>query len=61
MSLPKTLSFYAPGGSFVYLSAQNKTGTGYVHVSITIDGRPLQEATAGSAYGIATASGSVQR
>jgi hypothetical protein len=61
VSLPKTFSFYVAGGSFVYLSAQNKTGTGYVHVSITIDGRPPQEATAGSAYGIATASGSVPR
>ncbi|HXA63813.1 MAG TPA: hypothetical protein VNV82_01610 [Bryobacteraceae bacterium] len=61
VSLPKTFSFYATGGSFVYLSAQNKTGTGYVHVSITIDGRPLQEAAAGSAYGIATANGIVPR
>ncbi len=61
VSLPKTFSFYARDGSFVYLSAQNKTGTGYVHVLITIDGRTLQEVTTGSAYGIATASGSIPR
>ena len=61
VSLPQTFSFYATGGFFVYLSAQNKSGAGYVHVSITIDGRRLQEATTGSAYGIATASGSVPR
>jgi hypothetical protein len=61
VSLPQTFRFYAASGSFVYLSAQNKTDTGYVHVSITVDGTPLQEATAGSAYGIATASGSVSR
>lgn len=61
VSLPQTFRFYAASGSFVYLSAQNKTNTGYVHVSITVDGSPVQEATAGSAYGIATASGSVPR
>ena len=61
VSLPQTFRFYAASGSFVYLSAQNKTDAGYVHVSITVDGTSLQEATAGSAYGIATASGSLPR
>ncbi|HZW05336.1 MAG TPA: hypothetical protein VFF58_00370 [Candidatus Nitrosotalea sp.] len=59
--LPAALSFYAASGQFVYLSAQNKTNSGDVHVSITVDGRLLQEATSSTAYGIASASGSVPR
>jgi hypothetical protein len=55
------LSFYAASGQFVYVSAQNKTDSGEVHVSITVDGRVLQEATSSTRYGIATASGSVPK
>lgn len=61
VSLPATLSFNAVGGSFVYLSAQNRSGQGDVHVAITVDGRHLQEATSSTPHGIATASGSVPR
>lgn len=61
VGLPSSMSFYSLAGRFVYLSAQNKTNSGDVHVSITIDGRLLQQATSSSAYGIATASGSVPR
>jgi hypothetical protein len=61
VGLPSSMSFYSLAGRFVYLSAQNKTSGGDVHVSITVDGRILQQATSASAYGIATASGSVPR
>jgi hypothetical protein len=59
--LPGSLSFNAVAGQFVYISAQNRTNTGDVHVSITVDGRPLQEATSTTPFGIAAASGSVPR
>ena len=49
------------GGEFVYLSAQNQGRSGNVHVSIRVDGNILQEASASSPFGIATASGSVPR
>jgi len=61
VGLPSSMSFYSLAGRFVYLSAQNKTNSGEVHVSITVDGRLLQQATSSSAFGIATASGSVPR
>jgi hypothetical protein len=61
VGLPSSMSFYSRPGRVVYLSAQNKTNSGDVHVSITVDGRLLQQATSSSAYGIATASGSVTR
>jgi hypothetical protein len=59
--LPASLTFYAASGQFVYISAQNKTDHGAVQVSISVDGKLLQQATSSSAYGIATASGSVPR
>ena len=61
VSLPGSLSFNAVPGFFVYFSAQNKGDSGEVHVAISIDGRLLQEASSSTAYGIATASGSVPR
>ena len=59
--LPGSLSFNAEAGQFVYVSAQNRTNSGDVHVSITVDGRPLQQATSTTPFGIATASGAVPR
>ena len=59
--VPGSLSFYAATGQFVYISAQNKSDSGDVQVSITVDGRLLQHANSSAAYGIATASGSVPR
>lgn len=61
VGLPSSMSFYSMPGRFVYVSAQNKTSSGDVHVSITVDGSVLQQATSSTAYGIATASGSVPR
>jgi hypothetical protein len=60
-ALPANMSFYATAGSFVYLSAQNKSDNGTVHVAISIDGRLLQQASSSTQYGIATASGSIPR
>jgi hypothetical protein len=60
-ALPATMSFDAPGGSFVYLSAQNKTGSGTVHVAISVDGELVQEATSSSPHGIATAHARIPR
>jgi len=60
-AVPANMSFYAMAGSFVYLSAQNKSDNGTVHVAISIDGRLLQQASSSTQYGIATASGSVPR
>jgi hypothetical protein len=59
VKVPGELGFFARSGQFVYFSAQNKSGAGTVHVRIQIDGRVVQEATATSPYGIATASGRV--
>jgi hypothetical protein len=61
VALPAGMTFYAATGSFVYLSAQNQGDNGEVHVAVLVDGRLLQEATSSTAYGIATASGSVPR
>jgi hypothetical protein len=59
VKIPGELGFFARSGQFVYFSAQNKSGAGTVRVRIQIDGRVVQEATATSPYGIATASGRV--
>lgn len=61
VGLPGSLSFNALAGQFVYISAQNRTNSGDVHVSITVDGGLLQQATSSTPYGIASASGSVPR
>jgi hypothetical protein len=59
--VPYSATFYVRDGAFVYLSAQKKGKDGTIHVTIRVDGRLLQEATASSPYGIATASGSVRK
>jgi hypothetical protein len=61
VGLPYHRTLYVGSGQFVYLSAQNKGKDGDVHVTIRVDGNLLQEASASSPYGIATASGSVRR
>lgn len=58
VSVPWTKEFTAPGGQFVYLSAQNE-GYGNLEATIYIDGKPLQRAETTERYGIASASGSV--
>lgn len=58
-AVPYRRSFAAQRGAFVYLSAQKQAADGEINVSITVDGRSLQKASASSPYGIATASGSV--
>jgi hypothetical protein len=60
VTLPVNMTFAAAPGSFLYLSAQNKSGSGTVHVAISVDGSLLQEARSSSHYGIATASGRVR-
>lgn len=49
--------FDVSGHPFVYLSAQKKDEFGEIHVSITVNGRVIQEARTSSPFGIATASG----
>lgn len=61
VGIPYHRTLYVNAGQFVYLSAQNKGREGDVHVSIRVDGNVIQEASASSPYGIATASGSVPR
>jgi len=61
VAVPAGTTFFAASVSFVYFSAQNKTASGDVHVMVLVDGRILQQATSSTAYGIATASGSVPR
>jgi hypothetical protein len=61
VSVPYRTTFNASAGAFVYLSAQKKDKDGTVHVSIRVDGQLLQDATASSPYGIATASGRIAR
>lgn len=59
VAVPYHYSFEVNPGAFVYLSAQKADTNGEITVSVTVDGRPLQAASASSPYGIATASGRV--
>ena len=61
VSPPTSLSFIAREGAFLYMSAQNESERGTVRVTILVDGRVLQEAVSSTRFGIASASGSVQR
>jgi len=59
VQLPWTLELRLSPGAFAYVSAQNQEDGGTVHASVYLGGVTLQEATSGSAYGIATASARV--
>jgi hypothetical protein len=61
VSLPFNHTFYTTAGEFVYLSAQKKGEDGTISVRIRVDGTLLQEATASSPYGIASASGRIPK
>src|SRR6056297_1000801 len=59
-SLPWTKRFTAEKGDFVYVSAQVKTTSSWVSVSIKIDGDTLDDAYSQGDYVIATASGTAE-
>jgi len=59
VSVPWSMSFVAPRGNFVYLSAQNQGQTGTVICTIYINGDQFKSSTSSGAYVIATASGSI--
>lgn len=53
-------SFTMARGSFAYVSAQRKEGSGTIKCEILIDGRVVESATSSGQYVIATCSGRVE-
>lgn len=49
--------FYPRSGQFIYLSAQNQCGSGFVRVQLVKDGQVVRENTSTGGYVIATVSG----
>lgn len=59
VALPWKLEFKAQHNAFVYISAQKQGENGAIDAVIYLDGNVIQEASANSRYGIASASGRV--
>lgn len=58
VNTPFSKSFTFQRGEFLYLSAQNQSTFGTIHVSIKANGREIYAATTSAPFGVATASGS---
>jgi hypothetical protein len=57
VAVPYSKTLYVRGSFFAYLSAQKKGESGTIRVVIRVDGKILQQASASSPYGVASASG----
>lgn len=51
--VPWSQTYHADSGDFLYVAAQNKSGSGDVSVTIVIDGVAVQSAASSAEYGIA--------
>lgn len=59
--LPWRLEMHNPPGEFLYLAAQNPSGSGNVYAEIDVNGEELRWANSTIPYGIASVSGRVPR
>lgn len=58
--LPYRKTMYVEPGAFLYLSAQNNTGSGTLECKIIVNGQVVETATSSGEFAIATCSGSAE-
>ncbi|MGA3203905.1 MAG: hypothetical protein ABSF12_15570 [Bryobacteraceae bacterium] len=61
VDLPARLTFQTGSGASIFIAAQKKGEEGTVRVKIVVDGRAVGQSTASAPYGIASASGRLDR